>query len=152
MANEVWGGGVIANIKLHKVMIDTASRVIVLHWELGLCHEDISNYSGVGRTIRRAQGEEGGQRNGGQEGRGYFHLYATVTVFERKKSERRPLTSSILLQAVHLLLVVEGIGRNLSGKAELMRDGHWDLSAARFGVTGTSRADAIVFTKPEIYH
>ena len=26
------------------------------------------------------------------------------------------------------------------------------MSAARFGVTGTSRADAIVFTRPEIYH
>ena len=133
MANEGWGGGVVGNIKLNKVMIDTASSVMMLHWELWLCHEDISNYSGVGRTIRRAQGEEGGQRNGGQEGRGYFHLYATVTVFERKESERRPLTSSILLQAVHLLLVVEGVGRNLSGEAELMRDGHWDLETSVSG-------------------
>ena len=61
MANDVWGGGVDGNIKLNKVMVDIASSVMVLHRELGLCHEDISNYSGVGRTIRRAQGEEGGQ-------------------------------------------------------------------------------------------
>ena len=127
MANEGWGGGVIGNIKLNKVMIDTASSVMVLHWELGLCHEDISNYSGVGRTIRRAQGEEGGQRNGGQEGRGYFHLYAAVTVFERKESERRQTTRSILLQAVQLLLAVEGVGGDLSDEAEFMRDGHWDV-------------------------
>ena len=106
MANEVWGGGVIGNIKLDKVMIDMAGSIIVPHWELGLCQEDIINCSGVGRTIRRAQGEEGGQRNGGQEGRGYFHLYTTVTVFERKESQRRPITR-ILLQTVHLLLVVD---------------------------------------------
>ena len=120
------GGGVIGNIKLHKVMIDTASSIIMLHGELGLSHEDISNCPGVGRTVRGAQGEEGGQRNGGQEGRGYLQLYTTVTVFERKESERRLITRSVLLQTVHLLLVVEGVGRNLSGKAELMRDGHWD--------------------------
>ena len=53
MANEVWGGGVIANIKLNKVMIDIASGIIVLHWELGLCQEDIIKHSGVGRTIGR---------------------------------------------------------------------------------------------------
>ena len=106
MANDVWGGGVDGNIKLNKVMVDIASSVMVLHRELGLCHEDISNYSGVGRTIRRAQGEEGGQRNGGQEGRRYFHLYTTIAVFERKESQRRPITR-ILLQTVHLLLVVD---------------------------------------------
>ena len=52
MANEVWGGGVIGNIKLDKVMIDMAGSIIVPHWELGLCQEDIINCSGVGRTIK----------------------------------------------------------------------------------------------------
>ena len=126
VANEGWGGGVIGNIKLHKVMINTANSVMVLHWELGLCHEDIPNYSGVGRTIRRAQGEEGGQRNGGQEGRRYFHLYTTIAVFERKESQRRPITSSILLQTVHLLLVVDLVSGSLGGEAEFMCHMYWN--------------------------
>ena len=122
MANEVWGGGVIANIKLHKVMIDTASRVIVLHWELGLSQEDIIKHSGVGRTIRRAQGEDGGQRNGGQEGRGYLQL--NTVIFHWKHDERRLTTSCILLQLVDLPFLVEGVGGNLSGEAPFMGDRH----------------------------
>ena len=126
MANEVWGGGVIGNIKLDKVMIDMAGSIIVPHWELGLCQEDIINCSGVGRTIRRAQGEEGGQRDGGQESRRYFHLYTTVAVFERKESQRRPITSSILLQTVHLLLVVDLVSGSLGGEAEFMCHMYWN--------------------------
>ena len=126
MANDVRGGGVFGNIELDKVMVNVASSVMVLHWELGLCHEDISNYSGVGRAIRRAQGEEGGQRDGGQESRRYFHLYTTVAVFERKESQRRPITSSILLQTVHLLLVVDLVSGSLGGEAEFMCHMYWN--------------------------
>ena len=122
MANEVWGGGVIANIKLNKVMIDIASGIIVLHWELGLCQEDIIKHSGVGRTIRRAQGEDGGQRNGGQEGRGYLQL--NTVVFHWQHDERRLTTSCILLQLVDLPFLVEGVGGNLSGEAPFMGDRH----------------------------
>ena len=122
MANEVWGGGVIGNIKLDKVMIDMAGSIIVPHWELGLCQEDIINYSGVGRTIRRAQGKDGGQRNGGQEGRGYLQL--NTVIFHWKHDERRLTTSCILLQLVDLPFLVEGVGGNLSGEAEFMGDRH----------------------------
>ena len=122
MANEVWGGGVIGNIKLDKVMIDMAGSIIVPHWELGLCQEDIINCSGVGRTIRRAQGEDGGQRNGSQEGRGYLQL--NTVIFHWKHDERRLTTSCILLQLVDLPFLVEGVGGNLSGEAEFMGDRH----------------------------
>ena len=122
MANEVWGGGVIGNIKLDKVMIDMAGSIIVLHRELWLCHEDIINCSGVGRAIRRAQGEDGGQRNGSQEGRGYLQL--NTVIFHWKHDERRLTASCILLQLVNLLLLVEFVGGNLSGEAPFMGDRH----------------------------
>ena len=122
MANDVWGGGVFGNIELDKAMVNVASSVMVLHWELGLCHEDISDHSGVGRTIRRAQGEDGGQRNGGQEGRGYLQL--NTVIFHWKHDERRLTTSCILLQLVDLPFLVEGVGGNLSGEAPFMGDRH----------------------------